>query len=166
MTEKELKKLSRGELLEMLNASQAEVRNLKAALTAAEEKLAQRDITIDNAGSIAEAALQLNGVFSAAQAACQQYIENIQALNDRQAEVCARVENETMEKAARILTEAETKARYIEQESNRQCTEMVSRAKQDSEEYWKSVSHRLEAFYAEHAGLREILSTGIPSQNS
>lgn len=166
MTEKELKKLSRGELLEMINASQAEIQSLKAALAAAEEKLAQREITLDNAGSIAEASLQLNGVFTAAQAACQQYIENIQALSARQSDICARVESETMEKAARILTEAETKARFIEQESTRQCTEMVSRAKQDSEEYWKSVSSRLEAFYAEHAGLREILSTGIPSQNN
>ena len=42
-----------------------------------QKELASRQIRLEQAGSIAEAALKLNGVFEAAQAACNQYLENI-----------------------------------------------------------------------------------------
>ena len=45
-------------------------------------------MTIDDAGSIAEAALQVNGVFEAAQKACEQYIDNIKNLSKRQEVIC------------------------------------------------------------------------------
>jgi hypothetical protein len=46
-------------------------------LDAAEEQLASRRIEVENAGSIAEASLRLNGVFQAAQEAADQYLENV-----------------------------------------------------------------------------------------
>lgn len=82
MTDKELKKLNRAELLEMLLEQSREVEALKAQLKNANEKLADRQIIIDTAGSIAEAALQLNGVFEAAQAAAEQYLANVRRLDD------------------------------------------------------------------------------------
>ena len=166
MTEKELKKLSRSELTAMILQQQSRIEEFQKELADAKEQLAQREIALENAGSIAEASLQLNGVFDAAQAACQQYIENIRSLREKQEVVCARLENESMEKAARILTDAEAKARLMEMEASRKYTEMTDRAKTESEEYWTSVSSRLEAFYAEHAGLRELLAAGIPSSDS
>ena len=72
MTDKELRKLSRTDLLEMLIEQSTKIRELEAKLSEAEADLKKRDIAIDNAGSIAEASLQLNGVFEAAQAACRQ----------------------------------------------------------------------------------------------
>lgn len=90
MTSKQLKKLSRAELLEMLIAQSKEVESLKQQLQEANEKLADKQIIIENAGSIAEAALRLNGVFEAAQNAAVQYLENIK----NPAGVCA----ETKEK--------------------------------------------------------------------
>ena len=72
MTDKELKRLSRGELLEMLIQQSKELERLRKQLDAAESALQNREIAITNAGSIAEAALQLNGVVTAAQDACQQ----------------------------------------------------------------------------------------------
>lgn len=78
MTEKELKRLSRSELLEMLIGQMEENEKLKIELEQAREQVNSRQIAIDRAGSIAEAALALNGVFDAAQAAAAQYLENIQ----------------------------------------------------------------------------------------
>ena len=91
MTEKDMKKLSRADLLQMLIDQSTEMKELQEKLEAAEkareaaeearrtaeEALKNREITLNNAGSIAEAALQLNGVFAAAQASCQQYIDNV-----------------------------------------------------------------------------------------
>ena len=73
MTEKELRHLSRSELLEMLIAQTAENDQLKNRLEQAEAQFRDRRIAIDKAGSLAEAALSLNGVFQAAEAAAQQY---------------------------------------------------------------------------------------------
>ena len=84
MTEKELKRLSRADLLEMLIDQSREMEMLRQRLEAAEAALARREIIIGSAGSIAEASLKLNGIFEAAQAACEQYIDNVRMLNERQ----------------------------------------------------------------------------------
>ena len=84
MTDKELRRLSRSELLEMLIAQTEENSQLKIRLKQAEAQLRDRRIEIDKAGSLAEAALSLNGVFQAAEAAAQQYLENIQRICSRQ----------------------------------------------------------------------------------
>lgn len=85
ITERELKKLSRADLLELLLEESRENEQLRAQLDEAEQKLASREITLQNAGSIAEAALRLNGVFEAAEQAAQQYLENVRRLAEEQA---------------------------------------------------------------------------------
>lgn len=73
-------KLKRVDLLELLISQGKEIDRLTAELAEAKEELRQRRLIIENAGSIAEAALQINGVFAAAQAAADQYLENIMAM--------------------------------------------------------------------------------------
>ncbi len=77
MTERELRRLSRAELLELLLAQTEENEQLKKRLQAAEAALSDRKIIMERAGTMAEAALQLNGVFEAADRAARQYLENI-----------------------------------------------------------------------------------------
>lgn len=77
MTEKELRKLNRQELLEMLVNQMEENNRLQKELDEANEKLMDRNIAIENAGSLAEACLALNDVFKAADAAAAQYLENV-----------------------------------------------------------------------------------------
>lgn len=82
MTNRELKKLSRVELLELLLEESRENERLRAQLEEANEKLHSRRIEMEDAGSIAEAALKLNGVFEAAQQAAEQYLENVRRLSE------------------------------------------------------------------------------------
>ena len=77
MTAKELKRLRRSDLLEMLLDLSKENQALRQELAKARQQLQDRTIRIQESGSLAEAALRLNGVFEAAQAACQQYEENL-----------------------------------------------------------------------------------------
>lgn len=72
-----LKKLSRQDLLEMLIAEEKRLEALEKELAEVKAELADRKIKINNSGSIAEAALKLNGLFEAAQAAADQYLENV-----------------------------------------------------------------------------------------
>lgn len=148
MTEKELKKLSRTDMLQMLIDQSEEMEKLKTELEKAQSELRNREIKISEAGSIAEAAIAINGVFEAAQAASLQYVESVKKLSEKQDAIAIVKERETREKCERQLEE--TRAR---------CEAMVSKAEKESKAYWDDVSRRLEKFYTEHAGLRELLST-------
>ena len=73
MTEKELRKLGRAELLELLLEQAREFEALEQRLNAAEAALQSQQLQLETCGSIAEASLKLNGVFEAAQKAAEQY---------------------------------------------------------------------------------------------
>ena len=121
MTGKELRKLGRPQLLELL-----------VAQAKAEEQLAKRRIAIDEAGSIAEASLALSGIFEAAEEAVALYMENIRELSGRQEKIYAqkKAENEKaageiLEKARRgadlILNSTREECRRLEEDTRRQC---------------------------------------------
>ena len=147
MTDKELQKLKRGELLEIMVEQGREIERLRAENSELQKKLEDRTIAIDRAGSIAEASVQLNGVFEAAHAAAAQYLDNIKSLNERQETVCEQMERETKERCENM--EREMTAKY---------QQMLMEAEKGVDERWKEISQRLDAFYDAHRGLREILA--------
>lgn len=129
---KELKKMSRRELLELLINQEKENEQLKAELRATKDKLADRSMKINRAGTLAEAALTLNGVFEAADAAVKQYLDNaIQGNGDVQAD-CDKIIAEANERAARIIEEAETESRN---------------KRNAADNYWQQIVERSKKFY-------------------
>lgn len=66
--ERQYRKLSRTELIELLIEESEKNERLQAQLDAAREALSSRELRVENAGSIAEAALAVNRVFEAAEA--------------------------------------------------------------------------------------------------
>lgn len=142
MTDNELKKLNRAELLELLVEQSKKIDELQSRLDEAEAKLAGRQILLDEAGSIAEASLRLNGVFEAAEEAAKQYLENIQRLSGEQEQICARMEAESKKKAKAMLLKAEERCRAREQEADA---------------YWDNISEKLQKFYDDHEGLYQLL---------
>lgn len=139
-----------------------ETAHLREELEQAKKSLEKREIALNEAGSIAVAALQINGVFEAAQAASQQYIENIRSLSDRQAAICAQRDVENRVEVERKLKEAEEKCAAMEYASKRKCEAMEQEAKQKSEAYWTEVSRRLQSFYENHRELKRLLDFGTP----
>lgn len=129
MTDKEVKKLSRKNLLEILIHQGREIESLRAKLLETERLLKKREIAIDKAGSIAEAALVLNGVFQSAQDACQQYADNIA---QRQKALCQQMEQESREKARQILAQAEKRQSAMLHDAQVQCDEALAKGKADS----------------------------------
>lgn len=69
---------------ERLNQKDAKIRELQNTI---EGIKASREIELEEAGSIAEAALRLNGVFEAAQRAAEQYLVNVRSLSERASEI-------------------------------------------------------------------------------
>ena len=80
MAERELKKMNRSELIEIIYALQREEHELRDRIKQLEEKLTERNIILEKSGSIAEASLRLNKIFEDAQAAADQYVESVKAM--------------------------------------------------------------------------------------
>lgn len=83
MTDKELGRLKRVDLLELLLAQGRENQQLKEQVAQLQRQLEDRRIDLAESGTLAEAALRLNQVFQAADAAAQQYLENVRRLAQR-----------------------------------------------------------------------------------
>ena len=109
LTEKDLKKLNRYQLLELLIVQTDRAEKLQARLDAAEKQLENQELHISSLGSLAEASLQLKGVFQAAQDAADMYIG---AAKKRAEEI----EDAAHKKAAEILVQAQAQARRIKGE--------------------------------------------------
>lgn len=135
MTDKDVKKLSRKELLEIMIDQRREIESLRGELQEMETAIKKREIVIDKAGSIAEAALVLNGVFQSAQEACQQYADNIA---QRQKALCRQMEEESQEKARQILAEAEKRRSEMLRIAQAQCDEVLAVGKADSRKQEKA----------------------------
>ena len=109
MTEKDLKKLNRYQLLELLIVQTGRADKLQAQLEETEKQLNEKNLKITSLGSIAEASLQVEGVFQAAQAAADLYI-------DAAKKKAKEIEDIAYKKAAKILEQAQAQARHIKGE--------------------------------------------------
>jgi len=121
MTDRQLRKASRADLLKLLLEERKETEALREQLSQAQEQLQQRQITIDQSATLAEAALKLSGIFDAAETACQYYTENIRSLSGRQEEICRTMERESREKCDRMLEQAKQMAKVYWDEYTERC---------------------------------------------
>ena len=109
MTEKDFKKLTRRQLLELLLVQTQRADSLEAELELTKSKLHSKLLSEKESGSIAEAALKLNGIFEAADSAAAQYLENIRVSVEYQ----EKLKSEAEEEARRIIANAEAQANEI-----------------------------------------------------
>ncbi len=161
MTEKELRKLSRADLLNMLIDQSEELEGIRKQLRIAQEALQNRTIAIDTAGSIAEAALKLNGIFEAAQASCQQYVENIYALGERQAEISQQRERESVKAAEERLAEAKKRCAMMEAQTQTRCRAMLDQARAEAQAYIEKASRRIIRLCEKYPEIQEVLSAPL-----
>ena len=105
VTEKELRKLNRYQLLELLVIQTKRADELQKQLDNAKAEFANQDIRISQLGSLAEVSLQLSGIFESAQNAADIYLE---AAKKQAAEIVAEAE----EKARNIIQYAEHEVLY------------------------------------------------------
>ena len=117
MVTKELKKLSRRELVDIIYQLKKNEQTKQAEITALEEALQEKRIRLSVAGSIAEAAVDITQVFSTAQAAADLYLHEIAAMKEDTQKTCDAMIEEAKRKTDEILSEgekqfAELNARY------------------------------------------------------
>lgn len=109
MTDLEISKLTRKELIEMLLDLTEENDRLKEENDRLAKERNQRKIAVETSGTMAEAALKLNRVFEAADAAAKQYLQNIKARADAD-KAKAQTEAKAEEKASEPAEDDETES--------------------------------------------------------
>lgn len=129
MPDRELRHLHRTELVEIIFALKQSEDQLKAENAALTAQLQDRRIHIQNAGSIAQAALELNKVFEAAQAAAEDYLASVQA-------------EASTAGADAILAQARAQAEALKQQTEAECQAMLDRAKQEVQARWAEFDRR------------------------
>ena len=159
MTDKELHKLSRKELLELMLEQSRQLDELREQLRQAQEQLTSRRLLLNKAGSIAEAALQVNRVFEAAQAAAEQYLENVQTLSGRQAEVCQQLADESQKKAEALLRETQARCQIMEAQTRAKCEAMTRQAKEEANQAWQQAQAqaKVQQVIDQHNALKDLL---------
>ena len=78
MTDNELKKLSKTQLYELLHRQELEIERLASK----NKELDQRHLNQEQAGSLADASIEVSGIIQAAQKAADVYLSNIRAMED------------------------------------------------------------------------------------
>ena len=99
MTDKEFKRLSRAQLIEIIYQLQLQIDKLNEEKQALENELEDKRLRLQSAGNIAEAALEINDCFRSAQNAAEQYLNEIKAIRE-----------ETEAERQRILVQAQAEA--------------------------------------------------------
>ena len=102
MTDKEFKRLSRAQLIDIIYQFQLQVDKLTEQNNELERELADKRIRMNHAGNIAVAALEINNCFRSAQNAADQYLNEIKAIRE-----------ETEAERQRILAQAQAEAAAI-----------------------------------------------------
>ena len=102
MTDKELKRLSRAQLIDIIYQFQLQIDKLTEQNQELGRELADKRLRLSNAGNIADAALEINDCFRSAQNAAEQYLNEIKTIRE-----------ETEVERQRILSEAQAEAAAI-----------------------------------------------------
>ena len=178
MADRELRRMHRAELIEIIYALKQSEDQLKAQNAALTAQLQDRQL-LESAGSIAQAALELNNVFAAAQAAADDYLHSVQAsLADTNA-TAANTLSQARSEAKRILEQAQADADSLKAQAQQECdamtaaaaqkrtqTEadckaMVERAEQEVQQRWQAFDHKANELLDQYRS-----TDGLPSEET
>lgn len=115
MEKKELKKISRKELLELMLKQAERIKDLETELDKVNRELENKKLKIKESGSIAEASLKLNDMFESAQKSIDEYILNVEENMRKKEEAILK---EAQKEKRRIVSEAKAKMKLKEEKFN------------------------------------------------
>ena len=107
MISKELKKLSRRELVDIIYLLRKNEQQKQDEIAALEEALQEKRIRVSVAGSIAEAATDITQIFSVAQKTADLYLCEIAAMKEETEKECAAMIENAEKKVEKMLADGE-----------------------------------------------------------
>ena len=110
----DLKKLSRRELVDVIYQMKKNEDELLEQISALEASLEEKRIRLSSAGSIAEAAVDITNVFSAAQSTADLYLQEIQVMKEEAEKECKRMIEDAKIKVEKILSSGNKQKDYLD----------------------------------------------------
>lgn len=150
MADKELRRMNRTELIEIIYAQQQNERQLREENEELHRQLDDKLLRLEKAGSIAEAALSLNHIFEDAEAAAQQYLISIQQFDSE----ASKIISDAKQQADDIVREAEKQA----QETEEKCRLMRERTEKDIQRMQAVFIKDMKSTLEKYPGLAERMS--------
>lgn len=127
MNNKELKKLNRKDLLEIVLAQTKRIEELEIELSKANKKLDSKKIILEESGSIAEATVKLSDIFSKAQSVADDYVANVKEnINKYQ----KKKEKEIDKEKEKIIKKAKKDSEKIKLEADNYIKDIEQKAKE------------------------------------
>lgn len=130
----------------VMHDQEQEIERLKAKVSELQATIDNYEIKVEEAGTLAEASVQINNLFEAAQATVETYIENMKKRAEKSEEILADVQKQ----ADGIISEAEAVAQ-----------KRLAAADAEIDEKWAVIESRLLVMYESHKGLKELVESGI-----
>lgn len=164
MTDKEFKRLKRSELIEIIYQLQLDVQKMNEENAALKVALESKELKISNAGSIAEAAIGLFGVFNKAQEAADLYLSEIYR-NNAEIEAAHKAMIADAENKAEVLrrkAESDVASIHKEAEDARlqaqaDAKRIVDEAEQTAAAKMEAANSKIEQMLRAHAELSSFL---------
>ena len=103
----DLKKLNRRELVDLIYQMKKNEQHLQGEIAALQEELQNKRIHLSKAGSVAEAAVSITNVLSAAQTTADLYLHEISCMKQETENICAKMIEEASQRVTNILMEGE-----------------------------------------------------------
>jgi cell division septum initiation protein DivIVA len=101
MVSKELRKLNRRELIDIIYQMKKNEQQMQEQIAALQAELEEKRLRLSQAGSIAEAALAVTNVFSAAQEAANLYLQEISSMKEETEIECKKILEQARNAAAK-----------------------------------------------------------------
>lgn len=138
MSEKDLKKLSRQNIIDLIISQKTRSENLAKRIEILEQHIRSKEIPNKEPGSIVEAGFAVEEIFRVAQREAEQYLETVNKFN--------------LEKQAEIdLIDAECQKKIDETEVR------CSKREKQAEEYVNTVSEKVQKLFSQYRSLEESM---------
>lgn len=133
MTEQEIRKMNRSDLVETALDQMQEIDLLKKQNELMQKKLDAQQIDIQECGSIAEACLKLSGIFEDAQKASQMYVDNTRRVSENAKATASSYVQQQQEKADAILSRSKEESRKMLYDSKASADQLLKNAREEAQ---------------------------------
>lgn len=127
MTDKELRRLSRADLVEIIYEVRQNEAALQEEVESLKKQLDEKQKKISKAGSLAELSASLNGLFESAQATADQYLQEISDIY----EYAQKLKTDTERRAAAVANQALKERTELLRQTEEECRRMKKAAMDD-----------------------------------
>lgn len=158
-TEKDIKKLSRTELVDVIYQLKKSEQKLEEQVQTLQAALDEKNLRMENVGSVAEASLALTDIFANAQTAADAYLEEIRTRRAAVEEECSRLSAEAQEKADTLLRESTEQAEKTLQDAQTEADSVLQEAQTKADAALQEAQEKADAILQDAQTRKETIDS-------